>query len=96
MGWDDVDDKLFKKLIKQVTGTITEKDGELIPYHSIKGNGIIWCYHITTKSLIPVARGMRLYILEPVKNEHEKKLVYTESGRLILIDQQEIEEIGFN
>ena len=44
MGWDSIEDIYYKKLIKQISGDINEKDGDLLPEYIIKGKGHTWCY----------------------------------------------------
>lgn len=96
MNWDDVDEKKLKTLIKQISGTITGKDGELVPYHVIKDKGDIWCYHLTTKTMVRILRGSNIYVLDMGTKQDTECLVYTEHGVLILIDKDEIIEIGYD
>ena len=96
MSWDYIDEKKFKALVKQITGTITEKDGDLVPYHHIKGTGNIWCYQITTKAIVRLIRGIQIYILDMGSEEDEQCLGYTTDGIIFLIDKDEVEEIGFD
>jgi len=35
MGWDSIKDIYYKKLIKQISGDIDEKDGDLLPEYII-------------------------------------------------------------
>ena len=95
MSWDYIVEKKFKALIKQITGTITEKDGDLVPYHHIKGTGHIWCYQVTTKTVVRLIRGIQIYILDMGSEEDEQCLGYTTDGIVFLIDKDEVEEIGF-
>ena len=63
MAWDYINEKKFKTLIKQITGTITKKDGALVPYHTIKGRGSLWCYQLTTRTMVKITRGIKIFIL---------------------------------
>jgi hypothetical protein len=96
MNWAHIDEKKLKTLIKQISGTITEKDGELVPYHAIKGKGDIWCYHLTTKTMVRILRGSNIYVLDMGAKQDIQCLIYTEHGVLILIDKDEIIEIGYD
>jgi len=96
MDWDNIDEKKFKALIKQILGTITKKDGDLVPYHIIKGTGRLYCYQPTLKSMTTVIRNTKVYVLDMGSKEDTHCLVYTENGRMVTIDKDELEEIGFN
>jgi hypothetical protein len=96
MSWDYIDEKKFKALIKQISGTISEKDGELVPYHVIKGEGILWCYQPTTKGMLRVSRGTHIYVLDFGTQDDLDCLVLSPEGNVFLIEKDEIEEIGFN
>jgi|TARA_R110000824_G_scaffold168236_1_gene345264 hypothetical protein len=96
MGFDYIDEKKFKALVKQISGTITEKDGELVPYHRIKGKGDIWCFHMTTRAFIRLIRGNSIYVINWGTEADDKCLVYCADGSLVLISKEEIEEIGFD
>ena len=96
MSWDYIDEKKFKTLIKQISGTIREKDGELVPYHVVKDEGIIWCYQPTSKTMLRVNRGDTIYVLDFGTKEDLECLVLSTEGKVFLIEKDEIEEIGFN
>jgi len=96
MGWDNIDEKKFKTLIKQISGTITEKDGELVPYHEIKGRGDIWCYQITTRTVTKLSRGIKIYVLDWGEEYDEQCLAYSGDGIVFTIDKHELIEIGYN
>jgi len=95
MGFDYTDEEKFKTLIKQISGTITEKDGELVPYHRIKGRGEIWCYHVSGRSLVRLIRGTSIYVINWGTEKDEECLIYNTDGTLVLISKEEIEKIGF-
>jgi hypothetical protein len=96
MSWDYIDEKKFKTLIKQISGTIREKDGELVPYHIIKEEGTMWCYQPTTKIMLRVCRGTHIYVLDFGTEDDLDCLVLSAEGNVFLIEKDEIEEIGFN
>tara|TARA_Y100001951_G_C11235031_1_gene236895 strand:- start:88 stop:378 length:291 start_codon:yes stop_codon:yes gene_type:complete len=96
MDWDNIDEKKFKALIKQILGTITKKDGDLVPYHIIKGTGRLYCYQPALKSMTTVIRNTKVYVLDMGNKEDTHCLVYTENGRMVTINKDELEEIGFN
>lgn len=96
MSWDYIDEKKFKTLIKQISGTISDTDGELVPYHVIKGEGAMWCYQPTTKKMLRVIRDTPIYVLDFGTSEDIDCLVLSPEGNVFLIEKDEIEEIGFN
>tara|TARA_R110002020_G_scaffold136782_3_gene305299 strand:+ start:1512 stop:1802 length:291 start_codon:yes stop_codon:yes gene_type:complete len=96
MSWDYIDEKQFKILLKQIDGTITEKDGELVPYHVIKGEGEIWCYQPTTKSMIRLKRSTPIYVLAVGPEGDPTCLALSAEGNVFVIKKEEIVEIGFN
>ena len=96
MSWDYLDSKKLKSLVKQISGTITEKDGELVPYHAIKGKGTIWCYHPVIKTMVKIQRGINIFVLDSGTAEDKKCLALTGDGIVFTIDKNEIYEIGFD
>jgi len=96
MGFDYIDEKKFKRLVKQISGTITERDGELVPYHSIIGSGAMWCYQPSNKTMVRVLRGTKIFVLDYGDETDERCLALTTDGVPILIKKDEIIEIGFD
>ena len=96
MSWDYIDEKKFRSLVKQISGTITEKDGELVPYHSIKGVGEIWCYQPSNRVVARVIRGTKIYVLDMGTADDIQCLALSNEGVIFTIDKDEIEELGFN
>jgi hypothetical protein len=79
----------LKKIIKQIAGSIEEKDGELIPEIAIKGTGYIFCYSPMQKWFININRGVKAYVVEENWGL-DKVLVYTYGGHLVELEKQEI------
>ena len=96
MSWDYIDEKKFKALVKQISGTITAKDGELVPYHSIKGRGDLWCFQPSSKTMVKIPRGTKIYVLDLGDENDEQCLAFSTDGIVFTIDKDEIEEIGFD
>jgi len=96
MAWDHIDEKKIKTLIKQLSGTMTAKDGEPIPYCIIKGRGQIWCYQISSKTFIMIPRGTRMYVIDWGDDNDTQCLAYSNDKMAFTIDKDEIEEIGFD
>ena len=96
MSWDQIDEKKFKALVKQISGTITAKDGELVPYHRILGTGVIWCYQPSNRTMARLIRGTKIFVLDMGMPEDEQCLALSAEGVIFVIEKDEIEEIGFN
>ena len=95
MGVHQVDKALIKRIFNQLSGKI-EKGDTLVPEVAIKGAGYIWCYEITQKQIIRIARGVKCYILDPTKDDLERILVYTIANNVILIEEDELIYTGFD
>jgi hypothetical protein len=85
-----------KKILKQLAGEATAEDGELIAPHFIIGSGDIWCYQPTNRNFIKLCRGIPVYILCESYDLKGRHLVYTTDGNMVLIDPEEIIELGFD
>ena len=96
MSWDYIDEKKFRALVKQISGTITEKDGELVPYHAIRGTGEIWCYQPSNRVVTRLIRGTKIYVLDMGTPNDLQCLALSSEGVIFTIDKDEIIEIGFN
>lgn len=96
MGWDSIKDIYYKKLIKQISGEIDEKDGELLPEYIIKGKGHIWCYQPTVRKMLRISRNIKVYILSEEEDASGRVLVYTSIGDVIAIEKDELFETGYN
>ena len=96
--------EVIQRLIKQISGKIEKKDGELLPEYIIKGSGTIWCYSPSDKSMVSLARGITVYLIKDDTqfvdlkdfDEDEKCLIYTQLGGLYMVKCNEIEKIGFD
>ena len=91
MGWDHINEKKIKTLIKQLSGTMTAKDGEPAPYYIVKGKGELWCYQISSKSFIMIPRGINVYLVDWGSEENTQCLVYSSDKMAFIIDKDEIE-----
>ena len=68
-------DTLIKKLIKQISGQLTEED-ELIPEVAIDGSGEIWCWDPINKMHRKIYRGVKAFILYENYEVHYLVQVY--------------------
>jgi|TARA_R110002020_G_C15886717_1_gene739692 hypothetical protein len=97
MTWNKIDKEKVKRIYKQIAGTVTEKDGKLHPEIGIRGNkGHIWCWSPTLKQYIQVPRGSKGYIINEMKDNTEKVMIYCTFGEIVVIDYEEIIHTGYD
>mgnify|MGYP003628681520 CR=1 FL=1 len=94
------DDKLterIKKIIRQISGKLSDTDveTELIPEYRVKGSGILYCLGVDYRKFTKVARGISVYVIAKNFDTQRRTLVYTICGDIVLMEPEEIEEIGF-
>ena len=85
----------IKRLIKQISGDLTEED-ELIPEVAIKGTGEIWCWDPATRTHKRVYRGVKAFIIQENFDDFGRTLVYTMAGEMFCIDPDEILHTGYD
>ena len=91
---DYITDKL-KRIVSQISGK-PDKDYPLIPEYVIKGKGVIYCLAPDMRSFSKAERGTPVYVVVKNYNNTGKALIYTYAGDILLIEPEEIEEIGFD
>ena len=85
----------LKKILKQVSGDISNIEGDLIPPLTIKGNGIIYCYQPSTREFVKVCRGSNVYLVRE-EDLAGKVLIYTFEGQIVEVDVDELSLEGFD
>lgn len=95
MNLDDKKKKL-KKIMSQVNGDIENLDGGLEEPKLIRGNGILYCYEPSTRQFVKLNRGTVVYIITRYEKDKDKFLVYAQEGFVVLLDEKEIINIGFD
>ena len=88
-------DTLIKKLIKQISGKLTEDD-ELIPEVAIDGSGEIWCWDPINKMHRKIYRGVKAFILYENYDHLNRTLVYTLNGDMICVDPDHLLHTGYD
>jgi hypothetical protein len=86
---------LVKKIMKQISGTLTEKD-DLIPEVAIKGAGELWCWDPVSKIHKKLYRGVKAFILYENYDNFGRTLIYTHPGDMVCIDPEEILHTGYD
>ena len=86
-----------KILVKQISGKITEEDGELLPEYIIKDNkSEIWCYSVSDKTMIKVCTRSPVYVLQENYDEKDRTLIYTYHSQIVLIEKEKLQLVGFD
>tara|TARA_Y100000593_G_C4288166_1_gene326759 strand:- start:825 stop:1124 length:300 start_codon:yes stop_codon:yes gene_type:complete len=88
-------EKRLRKILKQVSGDVSNIEGDLIPPMIIKGKGIIYCYQPSAREFIKVCRGSNVFVVRE-EDLAGKVLIYTCEGQLVEIEASELSLIGFN
>ena len=88
------DEKRLKKILQQLSGEVSDMDGDPIPEVAIKGHGQVHCYSPSRKEFVRLHRGTAVYIIKNLKDE--KSLIYTFTGQVVEIDTDELIFIGFD
>jgi len=90
MSYKTLTKKTFKKILKQISGDISPEDGELFPEAVILGKGYIWCFEPTTRIMVRIPRGIKIYLLTLIPDNLNRYVGYTPSGKIIMIDKEEL------
>jgi hypothetical protein len=96
MGHKPIDIERLKKIIRQLAGKVRAQDGDLITPAVIKGKGYIWCYSPQERNFKRIPRGTKAYIINEARDNENRLLIYTESGEVVRIEQEELLIIGLN
>ena len=70
-------------------------DTEIIPNEILSGSGNAWFYDPNNKRIELVKRGDKI-IRNPNYVDHKNRILSYISGKIVLIPEEEIIEIGFN
>ena len=87
--------EFVKRLIKQISGTLTEED-ELIPEVAIDGAGEMWCWDPTTRMHKKIYRGIKAFIIQEDFDDFGRTLIYTLNGEMVCIEPEELIHTGYD
>ena len=90
----DIDE--IKKIIRQISGKLEPEDGPLVVPCMIIGKGHIWCYNPKNRDVIRILRGTKVFIVDSRVDSENRVMIYTETGEIALIEQDELLVLGFN
>ena len=95
MAKKDTKSDLVKKIIKQISGNLTEDDG-LLPEVAIDGAGDMWCWDPIGKTHKKIYRGVKAFILYENYDSFGRTLIYTHGGDMICIEPEELIHTGYD
>ena len=78
--------KDIAKLVTKQIGGSPEEDQEMLPEYGIEGSGILYCYEYNTKLHVKVNRGQKAWIIDDERDFLNRVLIYTNCGRIVEID----------
>jgi|TARA_R110001583_G_scaffold194775_1_gene366947 hypothetical protein len=86
----------LKNIIKQVSGKMEDFEGALYSEYKIRGTGVLFCLSADNKSFINVTRGISVYIICEKYDLVGRTLIYTQYSDIILIEPDELIELGYD
>ena len=87
--------EFVKRLIKQISGNLTEED-ELIPEVAIHGTGEMWCWDPANRMHKKISRGIKAFIIQENFDDFGRTLIYTLNGEMVCIEPEELLHTGYD
>lgn len=84
-----------KRLIKQISGNLTEED-VLIPEVAIDGSGEMWCWDPAARIHKKIYRGIKAFIIQENFDDFGRTLIYTLNGDMVCIESEELLHTGYD
>jgi|TARA_R100001163_G_scaffold21559_1_gene18352 hypothetical protein len=95
MAKESAKESLIKKIIKQISGDLTEDDS-LLPEVAIDGSGEMWCWDPAHRTHRKIYRGVKAFILYEQYDSLGRTLIYTHAGDMICIEPDELIHTGYD
>ena len=86
----------LKNIVRQISGKLEDFEGDLYPEYIIHGSGAMFCLSADNKSFVKVERGISVYVVSHNYDTQGRSLVYTIHGDIVVIEPEEMSEIGFD
>jgi len=87
-------------LVEKLEKFMVSKAGNLLPSVKLKGEGGGYYYSASDRSFVFVGRNSELYLLPWKRDSKGRLYVYSpytfKQGMIILVEEEEIELLGFN
>ena len=87
--------EFIKRLIKQISGELTEED-TLIPEVAINGTGEMWCWDPAARIHKKIYRGVKAFILQENFDDFGRTLIYTLNGEMVCVEPEELLYTGYD
>jgi hypothetical protein len=87
--------EFIKRLIKQISGELTEED-TLIPEVAINGTGEMWCWDPAARIHKKIYRGVKAFILQENFDDFGRTLIYTLNGEMVCVEPEELLHTGYD
>jgi hypothetical protein len=87
--------EFIKRLIKQISGELTEED-TLIPEVAINGTGEMWCWDPAARIHKKIYRGVKAFILQENFDDFGRTLIYTLNGEMVCVEPGELLHTGYD
>ena len=84
----------IRKAFKQVSGSIKEEDGELLPEVAVICHGFVICYLPASRSFTKITCGTKAILITDKETETGRILIYTFDGQLVEIEKKYITVTG--
>ena len=81
--------ELVSQLINQMAGDADESI-PLLPEYCIVGSDFLYCLEYSTRSYIKISRGQKAFVLDEEVDHLNRVLIYTNCGRIVEIDVDEL------
>jgi tricorn protease-like protein len=88
--------KRLKLIVEQTSGKIEDNEQELVVSFKIKGTGATYCLLSDNRTFVKVERGTTVYVVQENYSTDGKTLIYSQNGDILLVDPDELVEIGFD
>jgi len=82
--------KLFIEMVTSQASGKTEDLEELIPEYGICGTGYLFCLEYNTRNFTRVSRGQKVYVVDDKRDDLNRVLIFTNCGKLVEIDVEEL------
>lgn len=86
----------LKNIMKQVSGKMEDFEGALYSEYKVRGEGVLFCLSADNKSFLNVTRGIGAYIICKNYDIMGRTLIYTQYGDIVLIEPEELIELGYD
>jgi|TARA_R110002110_G_scaffold102584_4_gene259792 hypothetical protein len=86
---------LVRRILKQISGDLTEKD-KLIPEVAVDGSGDIWCWDPAHRIHKKIYRGIKAFIIQENFDDLGRTLIYTMVGDMVCIEPDDLIHTGYD